>query len=231
MRVRGVTSRLGALAIAFATVGTMPAGYAQAPAIPEASVYDGWSVVRFLDNMVVEDAEEVRAGVVEDIIFGTSGRLLSVVVRIGGFWDIGERLVNVPWSEVEIRSATTLIVPITEASVEAIEEDQNAVLSRDEAGTFLMLRPNQITVDVWKASDAIGIPTNLSDRRAYSLVEDLIVVSDRIVAVIDNDHRTFPYEPVPASIRLSFLSFRLTRDEAEDLPAFNYRLLRGPVAE
>lgn len=226
-RVRRLVSALTMVV----TAGAVSVGHAQAPPVPEASVYDGWSVVRFLDEMVVEDADEAPAGIVEDIIFGTSGRLISLVVRIGGFWDIGERLINVPWSEVEIRSATTLVVPITEQSVEAIEEDLNAVLSREEAATLLMLRPNEITIDVWKASDAIGIPTNLSDRRAYSLVEDLIVVSDRIVAVIDNDHRTFPYEPVPASIRLSFISFRLTRDEAEELPAFSYRLLRGPTAD
>ena len=204
---------------------------AQAPpgAPSETGVYQGWNVVSFLDNIVVEDVDEMPAGVVEDIVFGSNGRLISLVVRIGGFWESGERLVNVPWAAVEIRSPTSLVVPITEESIQAIPEDTDAVLSRDDAAILLLVRPNQITIDVWKASDALGIPINLVDRRALSLVEDLVVVSDRIAAVIDDDHRTFPYEPVPASIRLSFLFFRLTRDEAEQLPAFDYRLLRGPV--
>ena len=233
MTVGRVMRWLRTPAIIFAAIGLVSINVrAQTPSgsPEEGGLYDGWSVVRFLETMVVEDAEERSAGIVEDIVFGANGRLISVVVRIGGFWDTGERLVNVPWEAVEIRSGTSLVVPITEQSILTIAEDTNAALSRDEGATLLIVRPNQITVDVWKASDAIGIPINLSDRRAYSLVEDIVVVSGRAVAVIDNDLRTFPFEPVPASIRLSFLSFRLTRDEAEILPAFDYRLLLGPTA-
>lgn len=215
--------------VAFGMVSLEVSAQMPAGAADETGAYQGWSVVRFLDNMVVEDADDAPAGVIEDMVFGSNGRLISLVVRIGGFWDSGERLVNVPWPAVEIRSPTTLVVPITEESIQAIAEDTDAMLSREDAATLLLVRPNQIAIDVWKASDAIGIPINLDDRRALSLVEDLVVVSDRIVAVIDDDHRTFRYEPVPASIRLSFLSFRLTRNEAEQLPAFDYRLLRGPV--
>lgn len=217
--------------VAFGLVSFNANAQAPADAPSETGVYQGWSVVSFLDNMVVEDADEAPAGVVEDIVFGSNGRLISLVVRIGGFWDSGERLVNVPWLAVEIRSPTSLVVPVTEESIQAIPEDTDAVLSRDEAANLLVVRPNQIAIDVWKATDAVGIPINLVDRRALSLVDDLVVVGDRIVAVIDDDHRTFPFEPVPDSIRISFLSFRLTRDEAEQLPSFDYRLLRGPMGQ
>ena len=79
---------------------------------------EGWRAEEFLDSDVYgPDGEEI--GEVEDIVVGPDGSILSVVAEVGGFWDIGDTHVSVPWDQVELLAdAEGIQIPVTEENVE-----------------------------------------------------------------------------------------------------------------
>src|SRR5512145_81447 len=61
----------------------------------------GQSVDEMLDADVVGPTGE-EIGDVENILFRADGKVLSVIAEIGGFIDIGDTHVSVPWEEVKV---------------------------------------------------------------------------------------------------------------------------------
>ena len=83
---------------------------------------DGWSAENFMDEMEVygEDGQEI--GDVEDLIADPQGKLVALIAEVGGFWDIGDTHVSIPWNEVTINDAWNgVTVPVTEENVEQYE--------------------------------------------------------------------------------------------------------------
>lgn len=79
----------------------------------------GMSAEEFIDEYEVYGATGEDIGDVEDVIIGADGRVLAVVAEIGGFIDIGDTHVSVPWSEVEmVAGEQAITIPITEENVE-----------------------------------------------------------------------------------------------------------------
>lgn len=41
-----------------------------------------------------------------------------MVAEVGGFWDIGDTHVAVPWAQVDVQSYDRIVVPVTEETVD-----------------------------------------------------------------------------------------------------------------
>jgi sporulation protein YlmC with PRC-barrel domain len=79
----------------------------------------GMSAEEFIDEYDVYGAAGEDIGDVEDVIVGADGRVLAVVAEIGGFLDLGDTHVAVPWGEVEMNMGEQAItIPLTEENVE-----------------------------------------------------------------------------------------------------------------
>lgn len=79
----------------------------------------GMSAEEFIDEYEVYGAAGEEIGDVEDVIVGADGEVLAVVAEIGGFIDIGDTHVAVPWGEIEMNVAGQAItIPVTEENVE-----------------------------------------------------------------------------------------------------------------
>lgn len=63
----------------------------EAPDALRASRVKGLSVV---------GQDHVRVGEIEDLLLGVDGRIVAVVIGVGGFLGMGEKAVAVPWSEL-----------------------------------------------------------------------------------------------------------------------------------
>jgi sporulation protein YlmC with PRC-barrel domain len=76
---------------------------------------DGISVEALLDAEVI-DATGEDVGDVENVLFGPGGELVSVIVEVGGFLDIGDTHLNIPWDMVETAgyTADSIVLPFTE---------------------------------------------------------------------------------------------------------------------
>jgi sporulation protein YlmC with PRC-barrel domain len=79
----------------------------------------GMSAEEFIDEYEVYGAAGEEIGDVEDVIVGADGEVLAVVAEIGGFIDIGDTHVAVPWDEVElVVGEQAITVPVTDENVE-----------------------------------------------------------------------------------------------------------------
>lgn len=79
----------------------------------------GMSAEEFIDDYEVYGATGEEIGDVEDVIVGADGRVLAVVAEIGGFIDIGDTHVAVPWDQIEmVAGEQAITIPVTEDNLE-----------------------------------------------------------------------------------------------------------------
>lgn len=157
----------------------------------------GWSVRSLRGSDVYgPDGEEI--GVVEDIIVGRDGQLRSLIAEVGGFWDIGDTHVNVPWDEVAIDiddddgffdSNIEITVPVNEDNV----NDFGLFTDADPIALGSDLTTGVEDVDfgdrAWRTSELIGDYARLVGPEgpvAYGYVTDLMIENDEVAATIVN---------------------------------------------
>lgn len=190
-----------ALALAVPALGVAQEANIEADIVP----LDGWttddlytagiSVEELIGADVVGPEGDDDIGDVENVLFGPEGEVLSVVAEIGGFLELGDTHVNIPWDQVEVLDGGDEVrVPVTEEAVadytlfsEAIVglsdvEDVQQV-SGDNAGEVLT------GPQVWRATDLVGDYARLRDGEGwvnYGYVEDAIIRDGRVAAVVAN---------------------------------------------
>ena len=149
----------------------------------------GWSASALMDEDVYgQDGEEI--GEVEDLIFGPDGRLISLVAEVGGFWDMGDTHVGVPWEQVEYAGTDGgVVVPVTEENVDDFDVFEYSGLpgSALEGEMVAGLDDAEIGGRAWRASELIGDYARLSGDEGpmnYGYVTDVIVQDGEVAATI-----------------------------------------------
>lgn len=133
-------------------------------------LYDGWSANDLLGEEVYGQAGE-SVGEVEDFIVGPDGMIKKVVVEGGGFFDIGDSHVAVPWNEVRRAGTSSITVPVTEGNL-------------DNFGLFDNVDDVPPKPSNFRLSEMIG-DSATADGVGYGRVEDVIFNNQgKIEAVI-----------------------------------------------
>ena len=157
-------------------------------------LYQGASVDTLLEADVVgDDGEEI--GSVENVLFDTEGNVLSLVAEIGGFLEMGDTHVSVPWGEVEVgEDAETVAVPVTQDTVEeySLFTDERVTAGEADEAIQQVEGDNPGLVDtgprVWRASEFIGDYARIQDGGDgyvnYGYVSDLIVQDGAITSAV-----------------------------------------------
>ncbi|PND18320.1 hypothetical protein CN934_28130 [Ensifer sp. MMN_5] len=151
----------------------------------------GWSAEALFDTPVY-GASGDRIGDVEDLVVGSDGKLISLVAEVGGFWDIGDTHVSVPWDKVTIRKDGTAQIPVTEDTADQYgffnDQPTQAELSENVVSG---LDDQELGPRAWRASELIGDLARIRDNnqyRGYGYVSDLIFSEGRVLAtIIDRD--------------------------------------------
>ncbi|QBK29538.1 PRC-barrel domain-containing protein [Roseitalea porphyridii] len=157
----------------------------------------GWSV-RALRGSDVYGPSGEEIGAVEDIIVGPEGNLTSLVAEVGGFWDIGDTHVNVPWDQVEIRiddddgffdTDIEVTIPVSEDNV----DDFGLFTDGDPIALGSGATGGVDDVDfgdrAWRTSELIGDYARLVGADGpvtYGYVTDLMIENDQVAATIVN---------------------------------------------
>lgn len=146
----------------------------------------GWSVERVIDETDVVGATGEELGSIENIIFSDEGQVLAVIAEIGGFLDIGDTHVAIPWEEVELSAdAARMTVPVTEETVEDYSVFETGFFFETDAETITQVDDDLETgAMVFKATDLIGDYAYLSENARYGYVNDLVVNDGTISAVV-----------------------------------------------
>jgi hypothetical protein len=169
---------------------------------------NGWSLERLIENARVYGAEGEEIGEVENVLLSADGKILSIIAEVGGFLDIGDTHVSVPWDQVTFSPALDFIeIPVDQDNVEEYSLfGEWGYFTKPEADVTQVVNDDLITGPrVWKATDLIDDYALLTGSLAYGYVEDLIFTNDGMLhAVVVEPDATygsglyaFPYYGYP----------------------------------
>ena len=156
---------------------------------------EGMSVEDLLDAAVTGPTGD-DIGEVENVLFDQDGRVLSIIAEVGGFLEMGDTHVNVPWDRVEIlESGEELMIPLTQDRIEdytLLTDDY--VTATDASSDLEEVGGDNAGVvgtgpQVWRATDLIGDTARLREGDGYvgyGYVDDLILRDGMIAAVVAN---------------------------------------------
>ncbi len=130
----------------------------------------------------VRGAEAI--GETEDLIVSPDGEVLALIAEIGGFLDIGDVHVSVPWGVVEFGEGWAR-VPIMEANVGDYQllggEIEYRATTGGITGGVDDLDPG---AGAWRATNLIGDLVDTRDGVSFGRVQDLIISADEAKAII-----------------------------------------------
>ena len=151
----------------------------------------GVSVEELIDGMDVIGPTGDDIGEVENVLFGPGGRVVALVAEVGGFWDIGDTHISVPWDMVQ-PGTDNVLIPVTEETVGDYSIFNDNVTYLDAANQIQQVEGDGIgKVEtgprVWRATDLIGDYARVKrgDRFGnYGYVNDLIIRNGQIAATV-----------------------------------------------
>ena len=124
----------------------------------------GWSAEEMIDSDV-RGANGEEIGEVKDIIIGKDGKINHVVVEVGGFLEMGDQHIGVPWKDVTIGADMEYVqVPLKE-----IEAGTYSLFGRVPQGEEVYGEAGS-----WRVNELIGDYASLRDVPRYGLVTDVI---------------------------------------------------------
>ena len=123
-----------------------------------------WSAEEMIDTDVRGQAGE-EIGEVKDIVVGQDGRITQVIVEVGGFLEIGDQHIGVPWRDVRIGENMQFVqVPLRE-----VENGTYSLHGRIPQGEEVAT-----ALTSWRVNELIGDYASLEDNPRYGIVRDLI---------------------------------------------------------
>jgi sporulation protein YlmC with PRC-barrel domain len=126
-----------------------------------------WTAERLLDAEVIGPGGD-EIGSVENIVIGADGKAAAVIAEVGGFWDIGDTHVRIPWSEVDTTSEDgemRVQVPVTEESVENYDLFGDIEVVEDD---------DPATPRGWRATELMHDYVTLEGGERYGWMRDLV---------------------------------------------------------
>ena len=151
----------------------------------------GLSVDEMMDEMEVYGPTGEEIGSVENVIFTNDGKVLSLVAEVGGFWDMFDTHVNVPWNEVNYSVEGQIIIPVTEENVEDYSTWETGYLTPAEAASGVEVVDDDLETSpgLFRATDLMGDYARVRGGDAdsfanYGYVNDLIIKDGQLQAVV-----------------------------------------------
>lgn len=199
-------------------------------------LYDegSWTAEQLLDAEVFGSGGD-EIGDVENIIVGTDGEIAAIIAEVGGFWDIGDTHVRIPWSEVDVsfeNGSANLQVPLTEETVEDYD------LFGGLGGEFRVVDDDEpFTPRGWRVTELIDDYVTLEGGVRYGWVEDLIFNQNgRLEAVVVDaayggayGPYAYPYYGYGYGFRpgYNYYGMPYSPDEVAGMEQFDYQRFEG----
>lgn len=194
----------------------------------QAEEYEGgWTAQQLFDTPVY-GADGNDIGEIENLIISTEGKIEKIIVEAGGFIDIGDVHLAVPWSEVEVGKGLERVeTPLEEDNVDdfSLFDDDGDEVETDRRS--------------WRATELMYDYVSLEDYRGYGMVNDLVFSKDgEIEALLVNPDvgyggggpYAYPYHGYDRGFEPGADTYRLpyTREEISELGPFDYSVLEIP---
>lgn len=146
---------------------------------------DAWSIEQMMDDATVVGDGGDEIGTVENVIVDENSRILGIIAQVGGFWDVGDTHVSIPWDQVE-RQNGEVRVPVTEETVDEYSVFGEPSFFPEEAAEEVTRVDDDLATatGVFKATDVIGDYAYLSGGERYGYVTDLLVQDGEVTTVV-----------------------------------------------
>ena len=156
------------------------------------SLYESgaWSVDELFGRDVTGDGGE-GIGDVEDLVLNDAGEVLALIAEVGGFWDIGDTHVSVPWDMVEIGEDGSVSVPVTQDNLSEFDLFASSGLPESaNVATDVVegVDDEELGPGLWRASDLMGDYVRVLSADDvwvnFGYVSDLMIEDAEIAATI-----------------------------------------------
>jgi sporulation protein YlmC with PRC-barrel domain len=145
---------------------------------------DGWSAENLLGG-TVHGPQGDDIGTVHNLLLNRDSEIVALIAEIGGFLEIGDTHVAVPWDEVEVLDYEEVVIPVTAENVEDYPATADEYFTRTDVGRLQTLEEDLETGPrVWKATNLLDENVVLEDGAAYGYVIDLIFDGDVLRSVV-----------------------------------------------
>ena len=126
---------------------------------------DGWSADQMIGTQVLGPGGE-EIGEVKDIFVGAGDRISRVVVEVGGWLELGDQHIGVPWKDIEIGSSMEWIrIP----SLREIEDGTYSLHGRVPQGEDVAAGAG-----AWRVNELIGDHASAGNVARYGIVSDVV---------------------------------------------------------
>lgn len=201
---------------------------------------EAWSVDALFGTDVV-GSDGTRIGDVEDLVLNADGELVALIAEVGGFWDIGDTHVSVPWQRVQLDGGGPVTIPVTAENVAEFDLFSSSPLPDDADPAAEIVEgvdDEALVMALWRASDLIGdyvrVQSDAETWLEFGYVSDLLIGDGRIAATLVSTTArygpgtyAYPYRGGPAEGYGVWFPNATTQDlpilvgEATSLPAFD----------
>ena len=194
-------------------------------------VYEGWYADSVIDRPFYgPHGDEI--GEVKNLLLNTEGKIVALIAEVGGFLDIADTHVTIPWREIERRDGK-IYSPITEDTIDYYGMFAKEYFTVSDVGDlgavneFFETGPH-----IWKATALLDDYVVLGDGEPFGYVTDLVFDdSGKLISVVavhargDIDRRgvyAFPWDDRGWEPRFDHYTLRHAESEIIALPPIDY---------
>jgi len=195
------------------------------------AVYEGWyadSVV----NRPIYGPHGDEIGAVKNLLLNPSGQIVAVIAEVGGFFEIGDTHVTIPWRDIERRGGK-VYSPITAETAENYGMFAEEYYTKEDIGHIQGVEDFFETGPyIWKATSLLDDYVVLEDEEPFGYVTD-VVFSDggKLIAVVAAESRrdidgrgvfAFPWDNREWRPQFDHFTLRHTKEDIARLPNIDY---------
>lgn len=189
----------------------------------------GWSLERLLDEAEVYGGNGDDIGDLENVLISDDGKVQAVIAEVGGFIDIGDTHVAVPWDRLYISpDLETVETPVLEDDVEDYSPFKE-VIGKKGAGDMKTVSSDLATgPKVWKATRLLDEYAYLPNGEPFGYIDDLIFVGPQLHAVVVSSDAAYgggfvavPYRADGYDAQRHRYDVGYDQDEVEQLDEFD----------
>lgn len=152
---------------------------------------EGISAEEWIDEGEIYSVGGEEIGDLEDVIVGQDGYILAIIAEVGGFWDMGDTHIAVPWEEVAV-NGFNIEIPVTEENIEEYDIFDREFLTADTVVNQTVGGVDDAALGggAYRLSELIGDYARLRGEgdtpMNYGYVNDVIIRGDQVAAVVVN---------------------------------------------
>lgn len=154
----------------------LPENVATVEAVSYDDLYEeGGIQATSLLNANVRDEQGSEIGHVENLILSDDEGIVAVIAEIGGFLDIGDTHIAVPWEQVTL-THEDIRIPVTENNLADYRLSGNrSAVGREALDRTLRLQEGASTgPETWKVTDLLGDYVTFEDQQERGYVDNLL---------------------------------------------------------